>query len=252
MRGVACCPPNVMRLFASLQHYCVSRDRNGIQIHQFAGMQVDTSLAGAGRVALKVETGYPWNGDLALTILAGGQAPWPLSIRIPGWCESYSVTINGETLEAGWAPTAKGYLTLERAWQVGDRVRLGLEMPAGLVEANPRVDALRGCVAVQRGPLVYCFESHDQPVSADLLDIQIDPGQRISTEWAEDLLGGVVVLTVSGYVQDASAWGQQLYRPLTSPLHPGREPVQLRAIPHYAWGNRRLQAMRVWVPRSDR
>jgi uncharacterized protein len=247
--GVACCPPNVMRLLPSLQHYFASSQPAGIQIHQFSSLVLDTQLEAAGHVVIESQTGYPWNGDVRLTIQQAGDATWQLEIRVPGWCEGYRLEINGQAVDL--APNARGYLAIQRQWHAGDTVTLALEMPARLVVANPRVDAIRGCVAVQRGPLVYCFESHDQPTSANLLDIQIDVDKPITAEWVEDLLGGVVVLHVPGYVEDAQAWGEQLYRPLTKSAAPAQTPVQLKAIPHYAWGNRGLKAMRIWVPRSD-
>jgi DUF1680 family protein len=247
--GVACCPPNVIRFLASLSHYFSTHNSQGIQVHQYANMAVNTVLEKAGKVGFELRGSYPWNGELALEIKEAGSAPWQLSLRIPGWCPSFHVEINGSTSTGEM--DAKGYLNITRSWETGDTIRLLLDMTAQVLVSNPRVDATRGCAALQRGPVVYCFESHDQPANTDLLDIQIDVNRPVQAEWSGDMLDGVMVLHADGYVLNPETWGKDLYRSWAAPHSPDTTPVQLRAIPYYAWGNRGLKSMRVWVPRND-
>ena len=247
--GVACCPPNVMRMMASLSHYFATVDRAGripgLQIHQYSSGVIDCELGEAGPVEITLQTDYPWQGVIELTVAQPGLAPWALSLRMPGWCESFALEINGQP--AGAAVNLDGYLVLERAWQAGDRVRLELNMPPVLMNANPRVDALRGCAAIQRGPLVYCFESHDQPENINLLDICLDARQPLQVEWRDDLLNGVMVVYAQG-CQTTDAWGSALYQPYHRRSQAECQPLRLAAIPYYAWGNRGLKTMRVWTP----
>jgi DUF1680 family protein len=243
--GVACCPPNVMRMFASMEHYFVSQISESLQIHQYAGMTVDTTLEAAGKIALQVDTDYPWNGIVQFTIQEPGSAAWRLDLRIPAWCENYALEINGQKVAA--AVNLQGYLSLERQWHADDRVDLILEMAPRLVVSNPRVDATRGCAAIQRGPIVYCFESQDQPEGVDLLDMEIDVQKPLQAVWEEDLLGGIMAVRVNGAMLKADRWGEKLYAFIENKPTPAREPVQLTAIPYYAWGNRGLKSMRVWV-----
>jgi len=244
--SVACCPPNVMRLFASLEHYFASADASGLQVHQYASMEIGLQSPSGDQIALSVETEYPWQGHIRLTVKETGGAPWQLSLRQPEWCQAATLAVNDEKVEQ--PVVQKGYLVLERAWRAGDRVDLDLAVQPMLVEPNPRVDAARGCLAIQRGPLVYCLESWDQATSDGLLDVELDPGAPLESHWRGDLLGGVMVVEARGHVLDLGEWQGRLYKPKAEPAHVSRRPVRLTAIPYYAWGNRGIGSMRVWIP----
>jgi DUF1680 family protein len=241
--SVACCPPNVMRLLASLPNYFVTRAENSLQIHQYSNMDISS-----GVTRLKIETDYPWKGRVKITLSESEAQPWKLSLRIPGWCQRFSIKVNG--LEVN-GHSQEGYVTMDRGWNTNDVVEADFEMPAFLVEADPRVDGVRGCVAIQRGPIVYCLEEQDQSPGVNLLDVKIDPSEELTSRWQGDLLGGVVTLEGTGYQTGRSGWQDNgLYRPLimkNEDRHSGRK-IKLVAIPYYAWGNRGLKSMRVWIP----
>ena len=239
----ACCPPNVMRLFASLHHYLATQDGGGIQVHQYASADLAVELP-QGRVALALSTGYPWDGKVTVAVrdCPGGQ--WGLSLRVPAWGRGYTLALNGERLDA--APGDNGYVTIERAWRAGDEVELVLPVAPRWTLPNPRVDAIRGCAAIERGPLVYCFESHDQLAGVDLLDAQVDLAQPLS-EAPLDLLGGVIAVRAAGRMPVAAAH-DALYGPPDAGGAEAAQPAQLTAVPYYAWGNRGMQSMRVWLP----
>jgi DUF1680 family protein len=248
---VACCPPNVMRLLASLPNYFATRNETGIQIHQYSNMEISASLSPHSSVALTIETGYPWDGRVKITVTESGDQPWKLSLRMPGWCKNFLLKADNQE---GYKGLQKGYITSERAWKAGDVVEVEFPMRPFLVEADPRVDSVRGCVAIQRGPIVYCLEEQDQEQGVNLLDVKIDPSEEWTSHWQSDLLGGVMTLEAIGYQSDRSGWPENgLYRPLV----PGKEDrssigkVKLTAIPYYAWGNRGLKSMRVWIPYSQ-
>jgi DUF1680 family protein len=243
--SVSCCPPNVMRWLASLPHYFATRDKAGIQIHQFSNLTISD-----GGVSLSMETGYPWDGRVKITVTESRDQAWRLSLRLPDWCQSFDLKLNGQDVSSS---LQKGYLTIERTWKMDDVVELDFTMKAFLVEANPRVDSVRGCVAIQRGPLVYCLEEQDHEPGVNLLDVNIDPSQELTSHWQGDLLGGVIALEGVGYQRDRSSWQENgLYRPLIQ--ENGNQPpdrkMKLTAIPYYAWGNRGLKSMRVWIPLS--
>jgi uncharacterized protein len=241
--SVSCCPPNVMRLLASLPNYFATHNEAGLQIHQYGNVQISS-----GPIVLTVETEYPWEGRVGVTIRDGGAQPWTLSLRVPGWCESFGIKVNGQEVNIS---SQNGYIAVERSWETGDRVELDFAMPAFLVEADPRLDSVRGCVAIQRGPIVYCLEAHDQPQGVDLLDVRIDSSRELTSQWHGDLLGGVMIVEGTGYQTNRSLWVENgLYRPLSvgkENRHLEQE-VKLTAIPYYAWGNRGLISMRVWIP----
>ncbi|PYM13600.1 MAG: glycosyl hydrolase [Candidatus Rokuibacteriota bacterium] len=241
---VACCPPNVMRLLASLAHYVATRDATGLQIHQYAAARIVAS-----GIALRMDTKYPWAGDVRLHVEAATTGPaWTLALRVPDWCTSADVRINGRSIAGPAAPGE--YVRLERAWARGDVVELSLSMEPRLVEAHPRIESTRGCVAIERGPLVYCLEQADHP-GAPIADLAIDTDARLESAWAPDLLGGVAVVHASGWEVDASAWRHRLYRPRGTAPRAARRPVALTAIPYCTWANREAGAMRVWIPRVE-
>jgi len=250
--GCACCPPNVMRQIALVAHYIATVDTAGVQIHQYMPARVPFENEEGHRATLRIDTDYPWDGDVRLTIDETDDEVWRLSLRVPGWCPSGHVRVND--VSAAAAPGGQ-YAHVERRWRAGDTVDLSLPMAPRLIEPNPRIDAIRGCLAIERGPLVYCLEqadlrSVDQEPGLDLLDVRIARDAPMQARWREDLLGGVTEIEVSGLVVDNDEWDARLYR-LASP-EGAKDPVArktpLTAVPYYAWANRGPGAMRVWIP----
>ena len=208
----ACCPPNVMRTFASLTGYLASSTADSVQIHQYAPGRIEDPRTG---LTLEIATEYPWQGTITLTVTAAPSRPVALGLRIPAWADG--ATLDGRAVEPG------DYATTDRAWQPGDTLELVLPMEPRLTAAHPRVDAVRGCLALERGPLVYALEQSDQPDGVIVDDVIIDAAAELSVEHRPELLGGVSVITIAGD------------QPLT-------------AIPYHVWANRGPQAMRVWLP----
>ena len=227
----ACCPPNLMRLLSSWEQYLASSDDTGVQLHQYATADIEADLAGAA-VRLSVRTGYPWDGRVTVRVERAPEHPWTLSLRVPRWCRSATITGPG-----GDGPVAAGAgaAELSRRWQAGDTVVLDLDLPVRVVEPDPRVDAVRGCVAVERGPLVYCIEAADLPAGTELEDLRWDPGREPVTAPRPDLGEAVVGVTVPVARR--------------APAGPGAAGLSAGAIPYHAWANRGAGAMRVWVPR---
>jgi DUF1680 family protein len=220
----ACCPPNLMRLLSSWEQYVATSDDSGIQLHQYATSEVQAGVAG-GTARLSVHTGYPWDGRVTVRVVEAPDRPWTLSLRVPRWCRSAVLTGPG-----GTGPRAAGAGTAEltRRWKAGDRVVMELDMPVRVTEPDPRVDAVRGCVAVERGPLVYCLESADLPPETELEELRWDPSREPAAVPRPDLGDDVVGITV----------------PVA-----GRQPgLSAGAIPYFAWANRGAGAMRVWIP----
>ena len=235
-----------MRLLSSLGHYLVTTNDAGVQVHSYASADVTVADA-AGPVHLHMQTDYPWQGTVMITVEQAPASSWQLSLRVPGWCTHPVLKLNGR--RTGTKEGVGGYLTMERAWKVGDCVELDLPMPVRLIGSHPRLDATRGCAAIERGPLVYCLESADQPDTINLMDAGILVSNHYESLWRDDLLDGVVVIKARGWQADSGAWGDDLYRPLddgtSGAVH---QALPLTLIPYYAWDNRGLGAMRVWLP----
>jgi DUF1680 family protein len=245
---VACCPPNLMRTLASIGGYFVTHDEMGLQLHLYGNAVFHAEIAPGRPVGLEMETDYPWQGQVMMTIRETDGSTWQLRLRVPEWNQDVVVNINGHLIDE---PTVEsGYVVIERRWRVGDTIELTMSVDPFLVEANPRVDAIRGTVAIQRGPLVYCLEAADNP-GVDLLDVQLDESSPLQPSWRDDLLaGGVMTVQASGYAAKTDEWRGRLYRRANEKARPPLRPVQLTAIPYYAWANRSAGAMRVWLPRA--
>ena len=242
---VACCPPNVMRQLATFGHYVATRDAVGLQIHQYAPARIVADLGPGPAMTLRMETAYPWEGRVRIAVEQAPTTSRTLSLRVPGWCTAATARVNGKPT----APPSKGYLRIERAWQHGDVVELDLPMEPRLTEAHPGIESTRGCVAIERGPLVYCLEQADHP-DASIADLEIDTEAPLESSWVSGRLEGVTVVRGSGWAVDTAPWKDRLYRPVGRAAPAARRRTALTAIPYYAWANRGPGAMRVWIPRG--
>lgn len=239
-----CCPPNIARTLASLGQFFYSGGPNGAWVHLFAQSSARLKV-GEHEVRLRQVTRYPWDGDVRIEIGVERPRTFALHLRVPSWCQRWQVSVNGfrsNTTDL----LVKGYLPLEREWQPGDVVEYHMEMPVQVMWAHPAVCDLRGRVAMQRGPLVYCLEGVDHP-GLPLSTLMLNPKQVISNdfrvEYRPDLLGGVMVLNGKASFASQKGWERILYRSRAPVL----EPAEIMAIPYYAWDNRESGAMRVWL-----
>ena len=240
--GCACCPPNIIRLLASLEDYLYTRDGDDIYVHLYAGGSVEFAL-GEGRVTLVTQTNYPWEGDAAFTVRTDRPAPFALHLRVPGWCARWQLSVNGEAVEAD---AVDGYACVRRVWEDGDQLALSMDMPVRLVRANPRVREDAGKVAVCRGPLVYCLEEADNGKDLHLARLGDAKGEDFEIEWLPDKLGGIVEVRTDGLRETDAGWGDALY---SAALPVRTEPAKLTFVPYYSWANRGVGEMCVWMRR---
>jgi hypothetical protein len=212
----ACCPPNLMRLIGSWPQLLATADGDdGIVVHQYA-----TSVLAVGDLRLTVETDYPWDGAARLTILAAPDAERTIALRVPSWCASATAT----DAHGDWGGPSDGSLRATRRWTAGDVIDLSLAMPPRVTRPDPRVDAVRGCVAIERGPLVYALESADLRAGVELEAVALPAGAPV-TDAADATDVGVTVGAIAAGTS-----------------------TDIRAVPYFTWGNRRAGAMRVWIP----
>jgi DUF1680 family protein len=233
-----------MRLLASLHHYLATTTDTGIQLHQYASSRIRAVSPVAGPVELAVKTDYPWSGTIEVEIVSTGDVEWTLSLRVPAWARA--AILDGASVTPG------SYAELTRKWRVGDKVTLEIDVSPRLTAANPRIDAVRGCLALERGPVVYCVEEQDLPADADLADVAIDPAAEPVDHGPVELLGGVPGVELAGVVRDLDGWGRSEYRDLRAlPAPTSAASTQVLAVPYFAWANRNQGGMRVWFPTTD-
>jgi DUF1680 family protein len=241
-----CCPPNVARNLASVGKYFYSTGEADAWVHLFASNEADLTVSGKP-VNIRQSTHYPWDGKVEFAVGVKQPQSFTLHLRLPGWCQKYSLKLNGQALDL--QPDAHGYLALDRTWWDGDVVEYDMHMPLRTVFANPAVRQLVGRLALQRGPLVYCLESTDHPGAAPLDRIAVSAEQIASAftvEYQPELLGGVSVIHGQGTLLQDHAWQGQLY----DSILPTKNEVALTAVPYCVWGNRGQGEMRVWLRAS--
>lgn len=238
-----CCPPNVARMIAAASTYAYGRSTDAVWVHLYGGSKLDTELPG-GRVKLTQTTDYPWDGRIRITLDAVPDREFALKLRIPAWADGATLSVNGK---ASLQPVSGKYAEVRRQWVKGDVVELVLPLRVRTLEAHPLVEEARNQAAVQRGPVVYCLESHELPKGTRILDVALPRTSEWKPRFDAKLLGGVVVLEGHAEATDPGDWANTLYREVR-PTATRAVPVKL--VPYYAWGNRGVSEMTVWFPFS--
>ncbi|MEV6236562.1 beta-L-arabinofuranosidase domain-containing protein [Lentzea sp. NPDC051838] len=220
---VSCCLPNLARLVASLSSYLVTADDTGLRLHQYTDYDVDTGLTG-----LQVRTSYPDDGNVAVRVTRSGGNPWSITLRVPDWATGAVLVLDDER-----RPVAPGEVVLTQEWAAGQEITLELPMRPRFTWPDPRIDAVRGCVAVERGPLVLCAESLGEN---DLDTLRV----CTADDPVEDGDGAVVHARFEEPLE--SSW------PYGAPTTRLGAPVPVHLTPYHRWARRGPSTMRIWLP----
>jgi DUF1680 family protein len=240
-----CCPPNLERILASLPGYFYSTSAKGVYVNLYDNSHLDWHLEDGTGLKIDQKTRYPWGDSAEITVTPAAPAEFSVFLRVPGWSRATQLAVNGKQVQ-GARPGE--YFEIQRPWRAGDRIDVKFDMAPRLTRANPLVREDAGRVAIERGPLVYALESADQPGIGSLFDAELVAGRQPFQEKFEgDLLGGVVALRHAGAVTEKPFEDEPLYGDSTPTERPFK-PVELSFIPYYAWANRGMTSMEVWVP----
>ena len=217
--GCACCPSQISRFLPSIGNYVYGTSANAIWVNLYIGNTADFPV-GQDTINLKMETEYPWDGKVSLTV-AHVSSPLNKEIRfrIPDWCKHYSIDVNGKYLHK--SELEKGYAVLDQIWKTGDRITLDFYMPVEMIEADPNVKENTGKRAVQRGPLVYCIEQADNP--DDFENITLTSDTRFAYVISPDMYDEVIT------------------------IHANTGTRNVFLVPYYVWDNRESGEMKVWI-----
>jgi DUF1680 family protein len=246
--GCACCPSNICRFIPSVPGYVYAVNGSDLYVNLYMPNTLTQKVNGKD-VILRQETGYPWNGDVQITIDKNSAKTFSLKLRIPGWVRGevvpgelykyadgkllgYKVLVNGEEVSS---ELDKGYFTITRSWKKGDKVSLHLDMEPRVVIAREEVEADRGRIAIERGPIVYCAEAADNSFPVRSVLMGPDPAMTVSHG---DVLGYPV--------EKISTIVQTLHYDQMGRLRV--DDVKLNMIPYYAWCHRGAGEMTVWFP----
>ena len=248
----ACCPPNLMRTLASWPQYLATVDGDGIQVHQFATAEIAAPVRN-DLIRLTMATRYPWDGRVTLTVVESPLDPWTLSVRIPPWSREVIVS---QAAVGRSIPSSDRWIRETRTWRPGDSLVVDLDLTPRVTEPDQRIDAIRGCVAFERGPLVYCLETADLPDGVALEELELGANPQPTAEPRPDIETDVVGLQVSANrrqpAEHAWPYPERAATPAAEPDGDAEaSALQVRAIPYYGWANRVPGAMRVWIPRGS-
>jgi DUF1680 family protein len=234
---VSCCPTNVARTLAILGGYIATISPEGLQLHQYADSEIETTLLDGQHVHLSVQTKYPDNGAISVTVRTDSAKPWVLSLRVPEWARGNAILLDEDKRSVVHDST----VTVKRAFAAGDTIRLELPMYPRLSFPDSRIDALRGTVAVETGPLVMCAESVDLPFGTELVDVRV-PGHAYPSPSGTD---GASINAV--FEEPAvTPWP---YAPAR--IERPRNGADLALIPYYRWAERGPSTMRIWLPLAE-
>ena len=231
--GCACCPSNICRFIPSVPGYVYAVKDNDLYVNLYMANTMHDSLKN-GDVSVSMETNYPWDGKVKIVVNEAPKKGFNLKLRIPGWVRGevvpsdlyefdddvelgYKVSLNGQEINAD---LDKGYFCIDRKWVPGDVVVLDMDMEPRLVKANDKVEADRGRVAVERGPIVYCAEWPDNP-DVKVREVVLSDSPKLAVRENKGKLYGIDEILV----QDSN----------------------LTLIPYYAWNHRGAGDMIVWM-----
>ncbi len=229
----ACCPPNAARIISSIGKYAYGFSEDVCYCHLFAAGEI---CFGNG-AEIVCETEYPYGFTVRYTVKTGGKT---LAVRIPGWSGTFSALRGGKSADF---VQKDGYAYFS-GLACGETIEIALDEKPRFVYPSARIPDTSGCAAVQRGPLVYCFEGIDN--GGDVLSLCVDDCAEIECSgFRPELLNGTVVLTLDGARTVARDC-------LYSMEKPAETPCKLTAVPYYTWANRGEGQMRVWIPRCHK
>ncbi len=232
----ACCPPNVARLLSSVAEYAWHVIPGKLFSNLFIGGTLDLSDTFGGKITLK--TAYPYDNKVEYHFLPKGETMTiPLAIRMPAWSGKTTICINGKSVEY---ELKDGYAHFHRDFRVEDVLTVEFDMPARKIYTSSKVSANTGKAAVERGPLIYCAEGVDNENDILSLSLKKD-GKLTAGDYLPDKLYGIQEIYAEGYREKVSG---ELY----SYEAPEEKECMITLVPYYAWGNRGLNQMRVWIP----
>ncbi len=227
--GCACCPPNLLRTLTGLGQYLYTLGPKELFVDQYVSSSINCS-----DFDICIESGMPWRGDVKLTIQKASIEPFTIALRIPSWAASSIFTLNGKTVQPD---IRNGYAEFHGTFHEGSIITAEYEMVPKFIHANSHVPNYAGKVALQYGPMIYCMEEVDNGSHVWNL---LAKEESVSVRFEKDLLGGINVVRIPGFLEQGQEEGLYTDTPLCY-----HETV-LTFIPYYAWGNRGKGEMTVW------
>ncbi len=243
--GCACCPPNIARLLASLGQYIYTRKDQTIFTHLYIGGKAAIELEGQ-RMMIEQKSAYTWNGKVRFELSLERAAAFTLAFRVPEWSGGKAnLSLNGERLSEHHFHLENGYLLLQRTWQTGDVLDLTFDMSIRRMKGHPSIRHTAGKTAIQHGPFIYCLEEADN--GPELYQLLLPRSSELQASFDSELLGGMTVIHAEGKKMIPSEWQDGVLYYDEQEVGWDEQRTELTFIPYFAWANRGLGEMTVWV-----
>ncbi|MCB0668493.1 MAG: glycoside hydrolase family 127 protein, partial [Saprospiraceae bacterium] len=232
----SCCPTNIIRFIPAVPGLIYSRQADTLYVNLYAGSQATVDLNGKN-LHISQDTDYPWDGKINIRIETDKRERYTVKLRVPGWARDevlpgklYSfadqvkikpaLTINGKPEKV---TIRNGYIHLNREWEGAQQITLHFPMSVRKVRANDAVVDDRNKLSLECGPLVYAIEEVD---NQNFDAVSITGREKFTVKKQDNLLDGINTII-------------------------GRnDRTDFTAIPYYAWSNRGIGKMRVWLPEN--
>lgn len=171
--------------------------REGFALNLFNGGAITSKTPADKEITFKLDTDYPKNGNVRISLSLAGEEAFTLLVRNPDWSQKTVVRVNGQAVEA-----TEGYIRLERNWKDGDTVELELDMTVRVIRPIPygsqilmsknvagqnyvtpvfdREDPLaKRHIALQRGPVMLAQENRLGYSVDDPIDVVINADETV-------------------------------------------------------------------------
>jgi hypothetical protein len=153
----SCCPPNITRLFASMDMYIYNYYDESLVVDQYIYSEIDLMNKSQG-IKLNQKSDFPHKGYSKIEVLDSKNEDLVIYFRIPSWDKKMVINLNGLKIDY---EVVNGYAKINKNWQNGDVIELTFDFTPRYVRSNPNVryNVRKACLF--RGPILYCLEEND-------------------------------------------------------------------------------------------
>jgi DUF1680 family protein len=179
--GISCCTSSVPRGIAMIPYFTFGNVKSIPTLMLYGPASYKETFTTAVKkkinLSLQIESSFPENGDAVVTVNTSQTATFPIALRVPSWCSSFTAKVGGKEYKG----TADRYLVIERVWKSGETINVSFKMPIQVIAGGKNYP---GQIAFERGPQVLVF---DESLNTEfLIESRLEPEQKLLVEMPAD------------------------------------------------------------------